>query len=120
MPTLINTPKRIPCVGNKPKIIDEFVGGANTGEKRLSVAKMISPGGWTEPGQTPEFDEFTVVLSGVLRVEHKGGFIDVKQGQAIVCHAGEWIKYSTPEMGGAEYVAICLPAFSPDTVHRDA
>jgi len=120
MPTLINSPKRIPSAGNKPKVIDEFAGGATTGDKRLSVAKMISPGGWTEPGQTPEFDEFTVVLAGVLRVEHKGGVIDVKQGQAIICHAGEWVKYSTPEMGGAEYVAICLPAFSPDTVHRDS
>ena len=120
MPTLIATPKRIAAAGNKPKLIDEFVGRVNTGEERLSVAKMISPGGWIEPGQTPAFDEFTVVLAGTLRVAHKGGVIDVKQGQAVVCHAGEWVQYSTPEMGGAEYVAICLPAFSMETVKRDS
>jgi mannose-6-phosphate isomerase-like protein (cupin superfamily) len=120
MPTLIATPKRIAAAGNKPKIIDEFVGRANSGEERLSVAKMISPGGWIEPGQTPAFDEFTIVLAGVLRVTHKGGQMDVRAGQAVVCHAGEWVQYSTPEMGGAEYVAVCLPAFSMDTVHRDA
>jgi len=120
MPTLISAPKRIAAAGNKPKIIDEFVGRANSGEERLSVAKMISPGGWIEPGQTPAFDEFTVVLAGVLRVTHKGGQMDVRAGQAVVCHAGEWVQYSTPEMGGAEYVAVCLPAFSMDTVHRDA
>ncbi len=120
MPTLIAAPTRINAAGNKPKFIDEFVGRANTGEGRLSVAKMISSGGWIEPGQTPAFDEFTVVLAGLLRVTHKGGHIDVRQGQAIVCHAGEWVQYSTPEMGGAEYVAICLPAFSMETVHRDS
>src|SRR5215212_11427720 len=120
MPTLIEGPKRIEAAGNKPKLIEEFVGRVNTGESRLSVARMKSPGGWVEPGQTPEFDEFTVVLAGMLRVEHKGGAIDVRAGQAIVTHAAEWVKYSTPESDGAEYVAVCLPAFSPAAVHRDA
>ena len=120
MPTLIAEPKRIQAAGNKPKLIDEFVGRANTNEPRLSVARMRSPGGWVEPGQTPEFDEFTVVLAGMLRVTHRGGSIDVRAGQAVVAHAGEWVQYSTPDPQGAEYVAVCLPAFSPDTVHRDA
>jgi mannose-6-phosphate isomerase-like protein (cupin superfamily) len=120
MPTLISEPKRIQAAGNKPKLIDEFVGRANTGEARLSIARMRSPGGWVEPGQTPEFDEFTVVLSGMLRVTHRGGAIDVRAGQAVVTHAGESVQYSTPEPEGAEYVAVCLPAFSPETVHRDA
>src|SRR5947199_6154343 len=117
MPTLIETPTRITAVGNKPKLIDEFVGRVNTKESRLSVARMTSPAGWVEPGQTPEFDEFTVVLSGSLRVTTKGGVQNVKAGQAIVCKAGEWVQYSTP--GGAQYVAVCLPAFSMETVHRD-
>jgi mannose-6-phosphate isomerase-like protein (cupin superfamily) len=119
MPTLISQPTKIEAAGNKPKIIEEFIGRVNSNESRLSVAKMKSPGGWVEPGQTPQFDEFTVVLKGMLRVKHKGGEIDVKAGQAIIAHAGEWVQYSSPEAEGAEYVAICLPAFSPATVHRD-
>src|ERR1051325_336680 len=118
MPTLVPSPTRITAAGNKPKIIEEFIGRVNSGEARLSVARMRSPGGWTEPGQRPEFDEFTVVLSGALRVEHEGGVIEVNTGQAILAQKGEWVRYSTP--AGANYVAICLPAFSPDTVHRDA
>ena len=120
MPTLIGSPKRIEAAGNKPKLIEEFIGRVNSGESRLSVARMKSPGGWVEPGQTPTFDEFTLVLAGMLRVTHKGGEIDVRVGQAIVTHAGEWVRYSTPEPEGAEYVAVCLPAFSPDAVHREA
>jgi mannose-6-phosphate isomerase-like protein (cupin superfamily) len=119
MPTLISQPTKIEAAGNKPKIIEEFIGRVNSNESRLSVAKMKSPGGWVEPGQTPQFDEFSVVLKGMLRVKHKGGEIDVKAGQAIIAHAGEWVQYSSPEAEGAEYVAICLPAFSPATVHRD-
>jgi mannose-6-phosphate isomerase-like protein (cupin superfamily) len=119
MPTLIQTAKRIEAVGNKPKLIDEYVGRVNTGTAELSVAQMRSPAGWLEPGQTPEFDEFTVVLRGMLRVEHRGGVIDVRAGQAVIVNRGEWIRYSTPEEGGAEYIAVCLPAFSPATVHRD-
>jgi mannose-6-phosphate isomerase-like protein (cupin superfamily) len=119
MPTLISQPTKIEAAGNKPKIIEEFIGRVNSNESRLSVAKMKSPGGWVEPGQTPQFDEFTVVLNGMLRVKHKGGEIDVKAGQAIIARAGEWVQYSSPEAEGAEYVAICLPAFSPATVHRD-
>ena len=119
MPTLIAQPTKIEAAGNKPKIIEEFIGRVNSGESRLSIARMKSPGGWVEPGQTPQFDEFTVVLKGMLRVKHKGGEIDVKAGQAIIAHAGEWVQYSSPEAEGAEYVAICLPAFSPATVHRD-
>jgi ethanolamine utilization protein EutQ len=119
MPTLIETAKRIEAAGNKPKLIDEYVGRVNTGTADVSVAQMRSPAGWVEPGQTPEFDEFTVVLRGMLRVEHRGGAIDVHAGQAIIVNRGEWIRYSTPEDGGAEYIAVCLPAFSPGTVHRD-
>jgi mannose-6-phosphate isomerase-like protein (cupin superfamily) len=119
MPTHIATPTRIEAAGNKPKLIDEFVGHVNSKTGALSVAQMRSPEGWVEPRQTPEFDEFTVVLKGMLRVEHKGGQIDVRAGQAVVAHKGEWIRYSTPEAGGAEYIAVCLPAFSPTTVHRD-
>jgi mannose-6-phosphate isomerase-like protein (cupin superfamily) len=119
MPTLIETPKRIEAAGNKPKLIDEYVGRVNTGTAELSVAQMRSPAGWVEPGQKPEFDEFTVVLRGMLRVEHQGGAIDVRAGQAVIVNRGEWIRYSTPEEGGAEYIAVCLPAFSPGTVHRD-
>ena len=119
MPTLIPTPTRITAAGNKPKIIEEFIGRVNSGEARLSIAHMSSPGGWIEPGQTPEFDEFTVVLKGALRVTHKEGVLDVKAGQAVITHAGESVQYSTPDPGGAEYVAVCLPAFSPQIVHRD-
>jgi mannose-6-phosphate isomerase-like protein (cupin superfamily) len=119
MPTLIAQATKIEAAGNKPKIIEEFVGRVNSNEPRLSVARMKSPGGWVEPGQTPQFDEFTVVLKGMLRVKHKSGEMDVKAGQAIITHAGEWVQYSSPDAEGAEYVAICLPAFSPATVHRD-
>ena len=117
MPTLIAAPTRVESAGNKPKLIDEYVGHVNSGEGRLSVAHMRSPAGWQEPGQTPEFDEFTVVLKGTLRVTHRGGAFDVQAGQAVVARHGEWVQYSTPQ--GAEYVAVCLPAFSPQTVHRD-
>ena len=119
MPTLIPQPTRIQAVGNKPKIIDEYVGRLNSKTSAASVAHMRSPQGWLEPGQSPEFDEFTIVLKGTLRVEHKEGVLDVKAGQAVVAHAGEWVRYSTPEDGGAEYIAVCLPAFSMETVHRD-
>ncbi len=119
MPTFIEKPTRIEAAGNKPKIIDEFIGRVNSGTEGLSVAQMRSPGGWVEPGQRPEFDEYTVVLRGVLRVEHEGGAIDVAAGQAVITHKGEWVRYSTPGDDGAEYVAICLPAFSPSTVRRD-
>ena len=120
MPTLIPQPTRIEAAGNKPKLIDEYIGRVNSGTSAASVARMRSPGGWVEPGQRPEFDEFTVVLRGALMVEHEGGSIEVLAGQAIITHAGEWVRYSTPGDEGAEYIAVCLPAFSPDTVHRDA
>jgi mannose-6-phosphate isomerase-like protein (cupin superfamily) len=120
MPTLIATPTRVEAAGNKPKLIDEYIGRVNSGTIHASVAHMRSPGGWQEPGQTPEFDEFTVVIKGMLRVEHTRGSIDVRAGQAIVAHRGEWVRYGTPEPDGAEYIAVCLPAFSMDTVHRDA
>lgn len=119
MPTLIPSPTRIEAAGNKPKLIDEYIGRVNSRTEAASVAHMRSPGGWVEPGQTPEFDEFTVVLKGTLRVEHRGGSLDVHAGQAVITHKGEWVRYSTPGDEGAEYIAICLPAFSPDTVHRD-
>jgi mannose-6-phosphate isomerase-like protein (cupin superfamily) len=119
MPTLIPQPTRIQADGNKPKLIDEYIGRVNSKTSAASVAHMRSPQGWLEPGQTPEFDEFTIVLKGMLRVEHKGGTIDVTAGQAVVTHAGEWVRYSTPQEGGAEYIAVCLPAFSMETVHRD-
>jgi mannose-6-phosphate isomerase-like protein (cupin superfamily) len=119
MPTLIASPTRIEAAGNKPKLIDEFVGRVNSQHGQVSIAQMRSPGGWVEPGQTPDFDEFTVVLKGLLRVTHKDGVTDVRAGQAIVTHKGGWIQYSTPEPEGAEYIAVCLPAFSPATVHRD-
>ncbi len=119
MPTLIEKPTRIEAAGNKPKLIDEYVGRASSATTPVSVAHMRSPGGWQEPGQRPEFDEYTVVLRGMLRVEHEGGSIDVRAGQAVIAHGGEWVRYSTPDSEGAEYVAICLPAFSPSTVHRD-
>ena len=119
MPTLIASPTRIAPAGNKPQLIDEFIGRVNSGNAGVSVAHMRSPGGWQEPGQTPEFDEYTLVLGGMLRVEYEEGSIDVRAGQAVIAYRGEWIRYSTPEQDGAEYIAICLPAFSPQTVHRD-
>ena len=120
MPALIERPTRIEAAGNKPKLIDEFIGRVNSRSSAASVAHMRSPGGWQEPGQKPEFDEFTVVLHGMLRVEHRGGALDVSAGQAVIAHRGEWVRYSTPEPEGAEYIAVCVPAFSPETVHRDA
>ena len=119
MPTLIPEPTRIEAAGTKPKIIDELVGRVNSQTSALSVAHMRSPEGWEEPGQTPEFDEYTVVLRGTLRVQHKDGQIDVAAGQAVITHRGEWVRYSTPASGGAEYIAVCLPAFSPELVKRD-
>ncbi len=117
--TLISQPSRVEAAGNKPKLIDEFIGRVNTGHEGLSVARMQSPGGWEEPGQRPEFDEFTVVLSGVLHVEHEGGVVNVAAGQAVHAPAGEWVRYSTPGEEGAVYLAVCVPAFAADTVHRD-
>ena len=119
MPELIETPSRVEAAGTKPKLIDEFVGRVNTGEARLSVARMTSPEGWVEPGQRPEFDEWTLVLDGTLSVEHEAGSLDVRADQDILVRGGEWVRYSTPYAGGAEYVDVCLPAFSPDTVNRD-
>jgi mannose-6-phosphate isomerase-like protein (cupin superfamily) len=119
MPRLIQSPSVIQAAGTKPKRIEEYAGRVNSNHASVSVARMVSPGGWEEPGQRPEFEEITVVLRGMLRVEHEGGAIDVRPGQAIVTAPGEWIRYSTPEPDGAEYVAVCLPAFSPNTVHRD-
>jgi mannose-6-phosphate isomerase-like protein (cupin superfamily) len=119
MPELIDNPSRVEAAGTKPKLIDEYVGRVNTGEERVSVARMTSPQGWVEPGQRPDFDEWTLVLDGTLSVEHEAGSLDVRAGQAILVRGGEWVRYSTPYAGGAEYVAVCLPAFSPDTVHRD-
>jgi ethanolamine utilization protein EutQ len=119
MPTLIAQPTRIQPAGNKPKLIDEYIGHVNSGTAAVSIAHMRSPEGWQEPGQTPEFDEFTVVIRGKLRVEYRDGSLDVSAGQAVMTHKGEWIRYSTPEPEGAEYFAICVPAFSPESVHRD-
>lgn len=120
MPIRIEAPTVIPAAGTKPKIIREFVGRVNSGDAGVSVARMTSPGGWEEPGQRPEFDEITLVLNGIVRVEYEGGSMDIQAGQAVITKAGEWVRYSTPGEEGAEYVAICLPAFSPETVHRDA
>ena len=120
MATLIQTATRIEAAGNKPKQIEEFVGRVNSKTEALSLARMTSPSGWVEPGQTPEFDEYTLVLSGVLRVEGRDGALDVAAGQAVIAPAGEWVRYSTPGPDGAQYVAVCLPAFAPDTVHRDS
>jgi mannose-6-phosphate isomerase-like protein (cupin superfamily) len=120
MPTHIIEPTQVEAVGYPPKIIREYVGRVNSRTEALSVAHMQSPAGWSEPGQRPGFDEYTVVLKGLLRVEHAAGTMDVKAGQAVIAHAGEWVRYSSPEPGGAEYIAVCLPAFSPETVHRDA
>ncbi len=119
MPQLIAKPTRIAPAGNKPKLIDEFIGHVNSGDGALSIAHMHSPSGWLEPGQTPEFDEYTVVLKGMLRVESESGALEVRSGQAVIAKRGEWVRYSTPGPEGAEYLAICLPAFSPGTVHRD-
>jgi mannose-6-phosphate isomerase-like protein (cupin superfamily) len=118
-PTLISQPTRITSAGNKPKLIDEYIGRVNSKHAAVSVAHMRSPQGWIEPGQTPEFDEFTIVLRGLLHVKSNAGELDVPAGQAVVAHAGEWVQYSTPQADGAEYIAVCLPAFSMDTVHRD-
>ena len=120
MPTLIEKPSRITAVGNKPKIIDEFIGRVNSKTDAISIAHMRSPSGWVEPGQTPEFDEYTYVLKGALQVKYKRGVIEVRAGQAIITRGGEWVQYSTPGTDGAEYIAVCLPAFSPTAVHRDA
>jgi mannose-6-phosphate isomerase-like protein (cupin superfamily) len=119
MPTLIRAPTVVPAAGLPPKRIEEYAGRVNSGHTNVSVARMVSPAGWVEPGQQPEFEEITVVLSGMLRVEHRDGAFDVRTGQAVVTHPGEWVRYSTPEPGGAAYVAICLPAFAVETVHRD-
>ncbi len=119
MPLFIHSPTRVTAAGNKPKVIEEFIGRVNNGESRLSLAHMRSPAGWSEPGQTPEFDEFTLVLAGTLRVTHQAGVLDVAAGQAVIARAGEWVQYSTPGADGADYIAVCLPAFSPETVHRD-
>jgi len=119
MPKLIESPSIIEAAGNKPKIIREYIGRINSSTQKISIARMTSPAGWEEPGQTPEFDEYTLVLNGMLKVETKENIFNVNEGQAIITHAGEWIRYSTPEADGAEYIAICLPAFSPETVHRD-
>jgi mannose-6-phosphate isomerase-like protein (cupin superfamily) len=119
MPRLIEGPTIVQAAGNKPKQIQEFAGRVNSGHSGVSVARMVSPAGWREPGQRPEFEEITVVLRGMVRVEHDGGVIDVRAGQAVVASPGEWIRYSSPEADGAEYIAVCMPAFSPDTVHRD-
>jgi mannose-6-phosphate isomerase-like protein (cupin superfamily) len=119
MPILIDAPAVIPAAGNKPKRIEEYAGRMRSGHATVSVARMVSPEGWVEPGQRPEFEEITVVLRGMLRVEHDGGALEVKAGQAVIAQPGEWIRYGSPAVGGAEYVAICIPAFSPETVHRD-
>ena len=117
MPQLIESPSRVEAAGTKPKLIDEYAGRVNTGDERVSVAHMRSPSGWVEPGQRPDFDEYTVVLDGWLRVEYEDGALDVQAGQAVLVPGGEWVRYSTPD--GASYIAVCLPAFAPDTVHRD-
>ena len=119
MPRLIPAPTVIAAAGNKPKRIEEYVGRVTSADTAVSVARMTSPAGWVEPGQRPAFDEVTVVLRGLVRVESQSGTIDVRAGQAVVTRAGEWVRYSTPESEGAEYIAVCLPAFSPETVHRD-
>ena len=119
MPQLVPKPMVIQSAGNKPKLIREYIGRVNTGHANVSIAQMTSPGGWLEPGQTPEFEEYTLVLRGLLRVTTKSGDVDVREGQAIIVPAGEWVQYSTPEPEGAEYVAVCVPAFAPDLVHRD-
>ena len=120
MPKLLESPTIITAAGNKPKRIEEYAGRVNSGHTAVSVARMVSPAGWLEPGQRPEFEEITIVLRGMLRVQSEGGgTLDVRAGQAVVTTPGEWVRYSTPDADGAEYVAVCLPAFSPQTVHRD-
>ena len=119
MATLIEAPQIIEAAGHPPKRIEEYVGRVRTDTAAVSIARMVSPAGWSEPGQTPEFDEYTLVLGGALQAEFKDGTIMVRAGQALIVSAGEWVRYSSPKAGGAEYVAVCLPAFSPDTVHRD-
>jgi len=119
MPRLIAKPTVVPAAGRPPKIIEEFVGRVNSQTSALSIAKMTSPSGWREPGQTPEFDEYTIVLKGELQVETREAIHTVAAGQAVIVHAGEWVRYGTPGAAGAEYIAVCLPAFSPSTVHRD-
>lgn len=118
MPRLIARPTQIEAAGQPPKIIREYIGRVNSGTSAVSIAHMKSPSGWSEPKQTPQFDEYTVVLAGMLRVDHEGGSLDVNAGQAIITERGEWVRYSSPGRDGAEYIAVCLPAFSPDTVHR--
>ena len=119
MPRLIAAPAVVAAAGTKPKKIEEFAGRVNSGHAEVSIARMTSPSGWLEPGQRPAFEEITVVLRGMVRVEHEAGVLEVQAGQAVVTSPGEWVRYSTPEADGAEYVAICLPAFTPDTVRRD-
>ena len=119
MPRVIESPTVIQAAGNLPKRIEEYAGRVNSGHDGVSVARMVSPEGWLEPGQRPEFEEITVVLRGMLRVEHEGGSCDVRAGQAVVTAPGEWVRFGSPEPGGAKYVAVCTPAFTPDTVHRD-
>jgi mannose-6-phosphate isomerase-like protein (cupin superfamily) len=119
MATKVKSPTKIKSAGNKPKIIKEYIGRVNTKSKKLSVAHMQSPGGWVEPGQTPEFEEYTLVLNGMLKVTTKTESLEIHAGEAVIAHPGEWVQYSTPEPAGAEYIAVCLPAFSMETVHRD-
>ena len=119
MPTLVPTPSIVEAAGNKPKIIEEFVGRVNSGTSAVSIARMKSPSGWIEPGQTPAFDEYTLVLRGTLQVKSKQGTLEVAAGQAVIVPHGEWVQYGTPGPEGAEYIAVCLPAFSPGTVRRD-
>jgi len=119
MPRIIDSPTRVEAAGTKPKLIDEYIGRVNSGTEAVSIAHMRSPAGWEEPGQTPEFEEYTLVLRGMVRVEHAGGEVEVRAGQAVITSPGEWVRYSTPEEGGAEYIAVCLPAFALSTVHRD-
>jgi mannose-6-phosphate isomerase-like protein (cupin superfamily) len=119
MPTVVPQPTLIQAAGNKPKLIEEFIGRVNSKTESVSIARMRSPEGWVEPGQRPAFDEYTVVLTGCLRVESRDSVVELRAGQAVITHAGEWVRYSSPQPGGAEYIAVCLPAFAPDTVHRD-
>jgi mannose-6-phosphate isomerase-like protein (cupin superfamily) len=119
LPHHIAKPTRVEAAGVPPKIIEEFIGRVNSGTTAVSIARMRSPEGWSEPAQTPEFDEYTLVLHGMLRVTHKQGAINVREGEAVIAHRGEWVQYSSPEPGGAEYIAVCIPAFSPKTVHRE-
>ena len=119
-PTLIPKPARVAAAGTEPKLIDEYIGRINSQTAGVSVAHMRSPAGWTEPGQTPDFDEYTVVLRGFLRVEYTGGVLDVPAGQGVIAHRGQWVRYSTPRPEGAEYIAVCIPAFTLDAAHRDA